>query len=72
MNGRGRLASAVQFFLAISVPLLLYVLFVSIYNEMVGEERQLEVVTGVITVVAAGSLSILLLWIYQQNRRKRE
>lgn len=72
MNGRARVASAVKWFLAVSVPLLLYVVVVSIYNELAAEDQQIDLLNGVFSVVVAGSLSILLLWIYLFNRRKQE
>ena len=71
MNGKDSFAAAIKLFLAVFAAAVAYALFASIYNEIAREDAQLEVVSGAIGVAIAGSLSILLLWIYQRDRQKR-
>ncbi len=72
VTGRSRLAAGIRLLLAISAAAVAYALFASIYNEFAGEDQQLNVVSGAIGVAIAGSLAILLLWIYVLDRRRRE
>lgn len=72
MSGKDRLAAGMKLILAVLATAAAYALFAVLYNGIVGEDAELDVVPGAIRVAVVGSLTILLLWIYQQDRRKRE
>ncbi len=72
MKDRTNPANGVKVVLAVLAASLLYALLISAYNGLVGEDWQLDVVRGALNVAIAGSLSILGLWIFQNERQKRK
>jgi len=65
------LENAAKVVLVLLAGTLFYTIVLSIYNELVGEDRQVDVVTSALYVALVGSLSFLLAWGYQNDRRKR-
>lgn len=71
MKDQTPLENAAKVVLVLLAGTLFYAIVLSIYNELVGEDRQVDVITSALYIALVGSLSFLLAWGYQNYRPKR-